>query len=281
MTHANACKSYDALTPMPPAQQLTEFHLFPYLPVELQMMVWEMAPVTRRSIRITMIGLDIVTPADDKNKKSHPLLYVCHLSRQIALKQVVRTMRLVRQGEFAGVYQDYLKPHYVNPSNDLFELWGFGPQTRDLLMPATPDDAEDMAVQLPRDLRFANIDTTVMKTLLIHMDIVWVQFQKNWSTSWPKNIRKVFPNVERIIFLSSSDSRWAGAAKMPIAEKISQEMFAMDDKMNDIDRNPSKLKVFDSVLVKDPRSMLRLHKIGEGAYFAESDNYHYSRKMEL
>ncbi|KAK4210448.1 hypothetical protein QBC37DRAFT_377023 [Rhypophila decipiens] len=265
-----------------PAQGPTEFLLFPYLPVELQMQVWEAAPVVRRTFRITLIGLDRIT--DDGHKEPHVLLHVCRLSRHIAMKQMVRTKRLIHLAAFGGVSQDYLKPCYIDPRNDVFELWCFGPQARDLLVPATPDDAQEAAYWLPRALRHSNIDTAVIKTLLIHVHIAWGQFEQDaeeWSNSWPRKIRQVFPNIERMIFLSSSDSMWARLGRMPVAEKISQEMSAMVDEMNGIDTSPKKLELLDSVLVKHPNSTLRLYKIGEGAYFAESDNYHYFRKMEL
>ncbi|KAM7188111.1 hypothetical protein V8F20_010683 [Naviculisporaceae sp. PSN 640] len=240
------------------------FPMFCKFPVELQMMVWELVPFKPRWLVVNPDGLKVQL----NDRKPPALLHVCRLSREIALKSLVKVGRIIDKdmGEYSEGFKYQSEwwqlqlecathrtvPYYIHPNYDIF--WTNGMMAIWHLIEAepplehrtrrgymSPEDVYALVKEtLPNDLDPSLIRNTAIGPFLRPCKLDGYS-QIRSRKDLINRITAVFPKAQRAIFawrddVGNSDADWVLELKFcgPTTNRHQREWFDVVDPTSEL-----------------------------------------------
>ncbi|KAM7188112.1 hypothetical protein V8F20_010684 [Naviculisporaceae sp. PSN 640] len=206
----------------------TTFHFFPRLPVELQLMVWEFVPSTRRCFFVDRKGGTLnlkAVPSPDLAPKNQTILHICQLSRMVALKRFV-VAHVIQRSSVAlelslheNASSSVTAPKvYIDPEYDLFDIIAL---TKIIWATKTLEIKRETAMAakdcLAR-LLGANLPLQVIKHVVVgaprnYAESFFSDELKSYQCKqFKEGIEIILPNVETMIITTATDYVLLGRA---------------------------------------------------------------------
>ncbi|KAM7188113.1 hypothetical protein V8F20_010685 [Naviculisporaceae sp. PSN 640] len=184
------------------------FQLFPNLPIELQMLIWELAPAERRVISI--VGGSIKVDSN-QSVAPNPVTQACSLARKMTKRRLISVKRPVDKPTHTP---DWMKRSFV--PFDFDPVWDIGYiedttfQMHDHLFPERVHPIPFQPFKVLREL--GPIPWEAFQTVAISTGVTWndVRFRsEDGIKKMTDKARELFPNAKRIFLVSYKDeSDW-------------------------------------------------------------------------
>lgn len=246
------------------AESEPSFHLFAAFPAEIQMLVWEYVPATRRAVNIW--GNHVIVE-NDQDIAPNPIAQVCKSARKITKQRMISVLRPVVRRSFDTCFV----PFDFDTVWDVALLTGASHQMNQHLFPKDDPKQSDVFelastyLQLPT-INMLKISSPIpwegIRTIVVGAGLKWKEVRKMSDEdveTMKAKIRELFPRARRIFIASSVDS------SCPRRGNIQAKVIAADE----IEGLGERRKIyFETEGVEKQLSTLR--RLGDGQFFLES-----------